>query len=205
MDIREDAEYNPLERQFEEVLQNNQIDSVNINGYNNYIISTALHKYVYRKPKEQISPTPIRAKYYDGSYGDPFSLRCLPWHNKIYEPPLRDTPPLRVAMISMRHHNLDQHIDYNWILNKDIPQNTSYAHIEEFSYIQTRQQLQEGLHEGCLKLHFYLTGFQPVAIGFYRALIDELQARTSQKPVLEVVPYYYLPRMKCYCSGKIWN
>jgi len=44
-----------------------------------------------------------------------------------------------------------------------------------------------------------------VAVGFYRALTDELLARVLQKPVLEVVPYYYSFLMNYYPHGQPWK
>lgn len=205
MSIRERIIHKSLREQFADALRTNCASSINVSNQTNFLIAELLHKYVYREPDEPASSASVHATYWDGSRGAAFPLRCLLKRNKSYEPKLRNVKPLRVAMISMRHQELDPLVDMAWLLNCDISQKQPLAAVEQFSYLQTRQQLREGLHSGALKLHFYQTGYQPVVIGFYRAVIDEFLARMSQPPVLEVIPYYYYFSMGCYSPGLPWN
>jgi hypothetical protein len=205
MNNSEKFRYNNLEANFEMALQNNRVASVDVSRYTSGVISRTLQKFVYVEAGVSYRPVYVRASYSDRSRGNFFPLCCLTQRSNAYEPRLRSILPTRVAMISSRHFGLDALVDYAWILNKDIPMHRSLAYVEEFSYEQTRRQLQEGLNRACLKLHFYQTGYQPVAIGFYRALVDELVTRASQPPVLEVIPYYYSRVMGCYSHGQPWN
>jgi len=205
MYMQDNIDRNTLVEQFERVLRGNHGDNVDVSKSKSSDISKTLRRFVYRESGPLPYPVYARARYNDGSRGKPFQLRSLQPRNKDYEPLLRTLLPVRVAMISMRHYELDTLVDYAWILNKDIPPHRSLAYVEEFSYERTRQQLREALDQAPLKLHFYQTGYQPVAVGFYRALTDELLARVLQKPVLEVVPYYYSFLMNYYPHGQPWN
>jgi hypothetical protein len=161
--------------------------------------------FVYRDMPERSSNAHVCAIYADDSRGERFSLCCLLQRNKAYEPALRKVSPLRAALMSMRHYDLDARVDMTWLSNRDIASLPSQAEVEKFSYRQTRLQLQQGMCLGPLKLHLYHTGYLPAVIGFYRAVIDELLLQDTHYPMLEVVPYYYYSLMNHYDHGQPWN
>jgi hypothetical protein len=205
--MREHIARDDLALQFETVLSSTDEECIDISNATSSTITELLHKYAYRGFSEsatQVSHT--RARYSDGSLGELFSLRALWQRHTTYAPTLKKVTPLRVAMISMRHYDMDSFVDMAWLLNTEVPSsNQPLALAEQFCYDKTRQQLQEGLRSGPLKLHFYQTGYQPVTIGFFRAVIDELLERESQLPMLEVVPYYYSVFKGYYWHGHPWN
>lgn len=164
-----------------------------------------LREFTYSKYIAGGEPRTITPLYYDKSRGEEFPLYCL--ERDIWGPRralLRAARELPVALMSMRHLQMDELVYMAWFLNSDIARYDTNAEVEAFCYRQTRQQIQEGLREGPLKLHVYQTGFPPAIIGFYRGLIHELQQYADQVPLLEVIPYYYSPVTQGYRQGTPW-
>jgi hypothetical protein len=55
-------------------------------------------------------------------------------------------------------------------------------------------------------LYLYQTGFQPVVVGFYRALIEILQEQIDKEPILEVTPFYFIRARGRYGPGpRSWH
>src|SRR5579875_474758 len=209
MDIREQNMRLVMRQRIQEAIdaaRAGRFAAIDFSGQSHNTIADALHEFVYVNEDEQPAPVSVHVLYGDSSRGKPFPLQCLRRRYNGYAPLLRSVPPLRVALISMRHLEMDSLVDMAWLLNKDLPKAPPLAEVDHFSYRTTKRQLQEALRYGPLKIHLYHTGFQPAVVGFYRALVEELLARQNQPPVLEVTPYYFWHIMNCYHPGRLtWN
>ncbi len=209
MDIREHNLRIVLQQRVQEAIEAaraGRFAAIDFGGQSHNTIADVLHEFVYVDNDEQPSPVYVHVLYGDTSRGKPFPLRCLRQRYPGYAPPLRPILPLRIALISMRHLEMDPLVDMAWLLNKDLPKTPPLASVDQFSYQETKRQLQEALRNGPLKMHLYHTGFQPAVVGFYRALVEELLIRQDQPAILEVTPYYFWHIMNYYHPGRLtWN
>lgn len=166
------------------------------------VIAEVLHQFVYAPPGEAPRPVPLRITYADGSEAEPFPLFCLATPTDD-PPPVAD--PLRVALMSMRHVELDADVDYCWFRNREVSRTRTMAETDQFCVAATETQLNESLALGDLAMHLYHTGFEPAVIGFYRALVRRLIARRGATgPALSVTPYYFRGR-DGYQPGRVWR
>ena len=182
------------------------------NQSHNTIVET-LHDFVYSEYIQDAPVLKIDIVYSDGSRSKNFPLHCLPQRGNTPHSALQNAPSLRASLISMRHLEMDMLVDIAWLLNKDVADSLKngearkkLATVEMFSYQQTLQQLHTLLTGGSLKIHLFQTGFQPVVIGFYRALIEVLREHIDQEPLLEVTPYYFIRAKGRYGPGpRSWH
>jgi hypothetical protein len=105
----------------------------------------------------------------------------------------------------MRHLELDPVVDWAWYRNKEVSQTRPLAESDEFCFQHSLKQLAE-LHAAyagyVLRLNMYHTGFEPAAIGFYRAVAVTLM---RQRGWLRVVPYYFRGSTRFAASEHIWE
>lgn len=165
------------------------------------VIAEVLHQFVYVPTGEPPRPVQLRVTYADGSEAAPFPLFYL-------ATPPEGIPtganPLRVALMSMRHVELDVDVDFCWFRNREVSRTRTMAETDEFCRAATETQLDESLALGDLAMHLYHTGFEPAVIGFYRALVHRLSAlRKSSGPSLVVTPYYFRGH-DGYQAGSTW-
>lgn len=150
--------------------------------------------------KQDGPPARVRIVYADGSEAAPFPL-CLGDRPR----PLGGPRTIRVALMSMRHLDIDRIVDLAWYRNREVSQSRSLAESDEFCY---RYSLEE-LHKlaklqrqlRCpIRLEVYHTGFEPASIALYRAVAAVLTRDASlqagwatefPESWLTVVPFYY--------------
>lgn len=163
------------------------------------VIAECLHDFVYGQSQNP-GPASFRVVYADGSEARPFPVLCL--DSQQLEP---SVSVLRVALISMRHLDLDTEVDFCWFRNREASRSWTHAEADEFCYKETRRQLVELMSCGPLRLILYHTGFEPACLGFYRGLVETILERLNQnQPVqLQVEPRYL--RGCRYDSGTVWN
>ncbi|MEO7651309.1 MAG: hypothetical protein ABIZ80_12660 [Bryobacteraceae bacterium] len=128
----------------------------------------------------------IRVVYADGSEARPFPLRCLPPSKARDEPEVL----LKAALMSMRHLEIDPLVDFAWFRNREVSQTRALADSDAFCFEYSQKQFAElrAVYRGKrVTLHLYHTGFEPAALGFYRALTLTLQ----QERWITVVPHYF--------------
>jgi hypothetical protein len=75
----------------------------------------------------------------------------------------------------MRHNEMDDTVDGCVLGNRLISRVRPAAETDELAYTLSQSRLQ-ALAGKNLTIELYQTGFQPAVIGFYRALVDQLQA-----------------------------
>lgn len=190
-----------------------RIGEVDVSNQSHNTIVETLHDFVYSEYIPDDPPLKIDIIYSDKSRSKDFPLHCLPPRGITPHSALQNAPSLRASLISMRHLEMDALVDMAWLLNKDVADSLKrgeagkkLATVEMFSYQQTLQQLQTLLSGGSLKIHLFQTGFQPVVIGFYRALIEVLREHSNQEPLLEVTPYYFIRAKGRYGPGpRSWH
>jgi len=178
---------------------------VYISAQPHYSIVEVLREFVYVDSPLDVRSTSVNFFYRDWSQGAPFPLYCLVKRDQTQQAHLKNMLPISASLISMRHLRMDAFVDIAWFLNSEVAKLPTHASVEEFCYQRTREQLQESLREGPLKLHLYQTGFPPALIGFYRALVEQLQQNSDQSSLLTVIPYYYAISSQYYWHGTVWN
>jgi hypothetical protein len=169
------------------------------------VITEALFHFVYCQTGISESPTKLRIAYSDGSEAKPFPVFCLSLEEKETEQK-KSVRPLRMALMSMRHFELDALIDMCWFRNREVSRSRSLGETDEFCYQLTLKQLDESLRHDSLWVELYHTGFEPAVIGFYRGLVQTLlnQQDKANKHSLHVVPFYYRGGMN-YQQGSSWR
>ncbi|HUW95602.1 MAG TPA: hypothetical protein VMW58_07420 [Anaerolineae bacterium] len=178
--------------------------AINFSNQPHNVITEVLHEFAYSDPGDTNGPVYIQVVYTDGSQGEPFPLRCLPQRAQSDLADLRRSQPLRVALMSMRHLEMDHDVDMAWFRNREVSKSRTLAETDTFCYLQTRNQLRETRSGGDLRIYLYQTGLQPAVIGFYRALVEELVRRADSPASLEVVPHYF-QRRTGYRPGQPWR
>ncbi len=180
--------------------------AINFSNQPHNVITEVLREFVYKDKDsgDTDGPVYIQVIYTDGSQGEPFPLHCLPQRADSDLVGLRRSQPLRVALMSMRHLEMDHDVDMAWFRNREVSKSRTFAETDTFCYLQTRNQLRETRSEGDLRMHLYQTGLQPAVIGFYRALVEELLHRAGSPPSLEMIPHYFR-RKTGYRPGQPWH
>lgn len=194
-----------LKERFQEAIGAGQLGQVDLSNQSHRTITEVLHEFVYTDHVEGHEPGFVSVRYSDGSQGKPFPLYCLPQRCRVQLSHLKRIRPLRVALISMRHLEMDHCVDMAWFLNRDVSMASTLAEVDTYCYLQTRQQLWNALTWGMLQLHLYQTGFQPTVVGFYRALVEVLLQHANRPPALEVTPFYFSHLTGSYRPGQAWN
>lgn len=169
------------------------------------VIAEILNEFVFVPPGQSPQLLEMRVMYADGSEAEPFPLFCLP-RNEMLDVSARATAPLRVALMSMRHLELDPEIDFCWFRNRDVSRTRMLAETDQFCFDMTLAQLRDSLALGDLVIHLYHTGFEPAVVGFYRGVVQLLREARMQHggARLAVVPFYFRGNT-CYQPGTVWQ
>ncbi len=150
--------------------------------------------------KHEGPPARVRIVYADGSEAAPFPL-CA----GVRPRPVGRPRTIRVALMSMRHLDIDRVVDLAWYRNREVSQSRSLAESDEFCFRYSLDELHKlaKLHRqlGCpIRLEVYHTGFEPASIALYRAVAAVLTTDASLQadwanefpsPWLTVVPHYF--------------
>ncbi len=128
------------------------------------ILSLYATKHYQKQPESQFC-----VLYSDGSEAKPFPLLSMQPYDDSWKP----TREMHIALISMRHLELDQHVDFTWYRNVEVPSRGTAANADSYCYnatLEKFERLYELMKNERLRIYLYHTGFQPAIIGFYRAL-----------------------------------
>jgi hypothetical protein len=166
-------------------------------GVNNQVLSEGLRDFV--AAEDRGSPILARVVYRDGSEARRFPLRALLMKDVANS----DLPILRVALMSMRHPEMDASIDAAWLRNSRVSLARPTAETDELVYETSRSQLRDLVvaYENRVCLHVYQTGLEPAVIGFYRAVTEHL---IDAPQSIEVIPYFHLSQESRFEAGKPW-
>ncbi len=158
---------------------------INMQDQPHDINTEVLARFLFAQPGQAAGR--IRIVYADGSEAKPFPLRTL----APPAAPAQDGVELSLALMSMRHLELDPFVERAWYRNKEVSQTRPLAESDEFCFRYSLAELEElrRVYEGRpVLLRMYHTGFEPASVGFYRAVVTELQSRRGW---LRVLPHYY--------------
>lgn len=174
-----------LSEQIHTALQNG--DSITIgNQARHDVITEILHELVF-STRPEARPLLLRIAYVDGSEGDPFPIFCF---EKTAKFELIEKSRLSAALMSIRHFELDEKIDFCWFRNREVSQSRTLAESEAFCYKTSLAQLRQFLNgQDIFSLDLYHTGFEPAVIGFYRALVQVMMEVKLKK--ISVLPLYF--------------
>lgn len=178
-------------------------NAINFSNQPHNIITDVLNKFAYSDSGKIEEPIVIQVIYTDGSQAESLPLRCLPKRNDQDLEKIKNVQPLKAALLSMRHLEMDHEVDVSWFRNREVSKSRSFAETDRFCYMETLKQLEGTRNDDVFILHLYQTGLQPAIIGFYRALIKELLYRAKSAPSLGVIPFYYRGQ-SIYEKGVSW-
>jgi hypothetical protein len=163
--------------------------SVNFSDQSHIAIANVLNEFVYMKGTKMSLPV----TYGDGSKARPFPIYCL--QNREAAIPhslLNNEKPVPIAMMSSRHDNegLGKKTKMAWFLNIEMSSGKPAGEIDELAYQQSKELLSKMRKEGFFRFEFYQTGFQPVIVGFYRAVVEDLMTVQYSQPRYQIVPIF---------------
>ncbi|MFA6368877.1 MAG: hypothetical protein WCX20_00655 [Candidatus Shapirobacteria bacterium] len=175
-----------------------RINSVSLGEVPHPVITQVLHTFSYRQIQDASFPISINIIYADGSQPKPFPLFRLKKRNNENLKEFRKLIPLKIGMLSCRHQELDSIIDSYWIRNIEMRMaGSTSAEKDEFVYQTTKERLAQIIEKNHpIRMNFYQTGFQPVVVGFYRAVVEFLMETQEGPPYLEVIPQIHDSRSK---------
>ena len=154
-------------------------------GIHNRVLTENLRRFVVGSPSQRID---VDVVYRDGSQAShPFPLRCLALDDD--QPASPDTE-LRLALLSIRHTEMDPVVDGAWLRNADISRPRPAAQTDDLVYETSIEQLDYLTHHGdrSLLLHIYQTGLDTAILGFYRAVVTHMLKHPGN---ISVVPLFY--------------
>jgi hypothetical protein len=126
-------------------------------------------------------------EYRDGSRSrHPFPLRSL----KLAQRAPSDFDELRLALLSIRHTEMDAVIDGAFLRNSEISQPRTAAETDDLVFTTSREQLLALTGDGSNPLHLrmYQTGLDTAIVGFYRAVVHHLLEHPG---TLAVTPMFF--------------
>jgi hypothetical protein len=150
-------------------------------GVSNSVLTEVLREFVGMTRSRVDAPVAYR----DGSRGAPFPLRAV---SSLSEPPLSECRELRLALISVRHTEMDVEVDGAWLRNTDISRPRAAGETDQLAFEISRRQLSQLCAGDPLLIRLYQTGLEPAVVGFYRAVVMQLIERPGS---LVVVPMYF--------------
>jgi hypothetical protein len=166
-------------------------------GIGNRVITEGLRQFAARS--RDCQDRPARVVYRDGSEADPFPLSAV---NLVEHEGMSGVRRLRLALISMRHPEMDADVDGCWFRNRDVSQSRPSADTDRFATKSSREQLTCLAAEGPMVIEMYQTGLEPAVVGFYRALATHL--KRSPGSVVVVPRYFDRDRPDDYSRGTTW-
>jgi hypothetical protein len=137
----------------------------------------------------------LRVLYVDGSEPAPIALHPLPSRPRV------PGEFVRLGLMSMRHTKLDGDVDGYWFRNRMVSLNRTLAETDASCAEQSEAMLEQLTGAGITDIGLVHTGFEPAALGFYRALASWLV--DAQRPAIRVTPFY--KRGPQYLPGTPWG
>jgi hypothetical protein len=163
-------------------------EAINPSGINNQVITEVLREYVEGVPDRCVR---VSVAYRDGSQAsNPFPLRCL----SLIERVTRDADiELRLALLSIRHTEMDAVVDGAWLRNAEVSRPREAALTDDFVYATSMKQLAQLTRDGTrsVKMWMFQTGLDTAVVGFYRAVVEHLLVYPAS---LAVIPMFYSNR-----------
>lgn len=167
-------------------------------------ITEALYHLVYKND----SPNKLKIEYNDGSRGKPFPTSSL-WKPKggwNWNPQAKTH--LHIGTLSFRHVVYDKFVDMYLIRDKETKR-LIQSEIDDIAYERLSKLLREPELRGESYISIYQTGLEPLVVGVYRAIAENLQFRNSNNDwgALRIQPIYFIheDNEKNIDRGSIWG
>lgn len=154
-------------------------------GVHNRVLTEVLRKFVIGTRATRLDAPVL---YRDGSRAsNDFPLRCL---ELVPDLPENVDRSLHLALLSIRHTEMDPVVDGAWLRNAEVSRPRPAALTDDFVYETSMTQLAAITDGGRLRiiLHMYQTGLETAVVGFYRAVVDYLLEHPHS---LSVVPMFF--------------
>lgn len=181
--------------------------SVNFSDQPHEVSTEILAEAIYTEPGG--TARKVRVVYADGSEARPFPLRFIgppsPATETTAEPIGDGIVEISAALMSMRHLELDPFVDRAWYRNKEVSVTRPLAESDEFCFQHSMRELAEmrEVYAGCrVLIRMFHTGFEPAAVGFYRAVATELQ---DHRGWLLVLPHYFRGGSRFETGRRVWE
>ncbi len=159
-------------------------------GVHNRVLTEELRKQVIGT-----SAIAVPVLYRDGSRASTdFPLRCLNLRADL-EPDDTVTSAggivLRLALLSIRHTELDAVVDGAWLRNADVSKARAAAQTDDYVHHASLKQLKALTQDGRRRVRIYLyqTGLETALVGLLRAVVEVLYDHPGY---LEVVPMFFV-------------
>lgn len=175
-------------------------------GVSNSVLTNTLREYVSKNGGRVDAPV----RYQDGSLAEPFPLRSLRLRRGVPDFPRE----LRVAMLSIRHVEMDVEVDGCWLRNFDISRPRPAAETDQLAFEISRRQLASLCRGQPLLLRLYQTGLDAAVVGIYRAVVHQLLDAPGS---VGVIPMFYrhppsgsqpgkdvVTRASYFAEGPLW-
>lgn len=158
--------------------------AISPSGIQNAVVTEILREFVVATDGSLRIDTPV--EYRDGSRAaHNFPLRALPLRDALPPPSLQ----LRLALLSIRHAELDAIVDGTWLRNTDVSRPRPAAQTDDLVYDISRKQLDQlTAGQRHVRLTLYQTGLETAVVGFYRAVVDHLLAHPES---ISIQPMYF--------------
>lgn len=185
-----------FEAQIQEALSGSG-GSVSPSGLQNTVVTKVLRKYVGASGKRIDVPV----LYRDGSRArNPFPFRSL----KLIDQAPKAALQLRLALLSIRHTEMDAVVDGAFLRNAEISQARQAAETDDLVFDISREQLLALTEDGSRRVHLrmYQTGLETAIVGFYRAVVVHLLEHPKS---LAVTPMFFSKAQSPKARGKARN
>lgn len=151
-------------------------------------ITEALRTVVYDPGQPQPAAAKLKVLYGDGSTGAPLTVQCL----AIAPQRHTEEGSLNVGTLSFRHLDYDERIDLYLVRDRET-RTLSNGEVDKLAYDRMKELVEDPtLRRTESHLVLYQTGLEPLIVGAYRAIIDELLTRRlNHLPALTVQPVFF--------------
>jgi len=164
-----------LRHQITECLANGSPACVDLSRPRHGVTTPILREFVYHDAhKNGMLPVVFR----DGSKPTEFPI------GRLSEAPMPTRVPtseiVRLGLMSFRHPELDYIVDRYVATNRELGGNPSVASEERLAFERSIEILSDSCAKVGGEIWVYHTGFEPMVIGFYRAVTEILATRISE-------------------------
>lgn len=165
----------------ERVLKENS--ALNAGLYHHPVLTAGLQRLFHALDE----PAVLGILYPDNSRAADFPVRRSR-ANPQKEQLARAAKPLRCALMSMRHLEMDAQVDLAWFQNQEISlKGVTSAEIDRQCTERSLSLLAALPEEELTVIWMYQTGFQPAVVGFYRAVAQVLLSESKKLAVLPMI------------------
>jgi hypothetical protein len=160
-------------------------------GVHNRVLTEVLREYVQRGDR---APVSVPVAYRDGSRASAdFPFHCLDLTSVVTaddEAKASGVLVLRLALLSIRHTEMDAIVDGSWLRNADVSKPRAAAQTDDFVYEASLRQLEQLTAGGRrARIYMFQTGLETAVVGFFRAVVEFLREHPGQ---LEVIPMFFV-------------